>query len=115
MVDSKEWDQYIINSNLEAAAITSSNFVSQVQKAFSSIQPQHLNTVTLTGGRNATEHAILDAFKVRGGNTRNLTVLGFTGANHGHGIAMQQFAHPNMSLSLGWPSLNYPTSSGQDS
>jgi len=27
MVDSKEWDQYIINSNLEAAAITSSNFV----------------------------------------------------------------------------------------
>jgi hypothetical protein len=69
----------------------------------------------LTGGRNSTEHAILDAFKVRGGNPRNLTVLGFTGANHGHGIAMQQFAHPSMSLSLGWPSLKYPTSSAQDS
>jgi hypothetical protein len=88
MVDNKEWDQYIINSNLEAAAITSSNFVSQVQKTFASIYPSQLNTLTLTGGRNATEHAILDAFKVRGGNTRNLTVLGFTGANHGYGIAM---------------------------
>jgi len=40
-VDSKDWDQYIINSNLEAAAITSSNFVQQVQKAFASVTPAH--------------------------------------------------------------------------
>jgi len=44
-----------------------------------------------------------------------LTVLGFIGANHGHGIAMQQFAHPKMSLSLGWPAINYPTSQSQES
>jgi 4-aminobutyrate aminotransferase-like enzyme len=61
--------------------------------------------ITLTGGRNATEQALMDAFRNREGKTK---AMGFVGANHGQGLAMTQFAHPQMSLSMGWPSLDYP-------
>ena len=50
----------------------------------------------------------MDAMKVRGGD-KNYKVMGFSGSNHGQGIAMSQFAHPSMSIGLSWPVLNYST------
>ena len=52
----------------------------------------------------------MDAFKQRKGTSQ---AIGFGGSNHGQGLAMTQFAHPNMSMSMGWPCLNYPTSDEQ--
>lgn len=73
----------------------------RVNKVFSSVAPRGLPGVTLTGGKNATEHAIMDAMKVRGQGK----VLGFAGSNHGQGLAMSKFAHPSMSLNCDWPVL----------
>jgi acetylornithine/succinyldiaminopimelate/putrescine aminotransferase len=39
--------------------------------------------------------------------------MGFHGSNHGQGLAMSQFAHPTMSLKLGWPVLEYPSNEEQ--
>ena len=47
----------------------------------------------------------MDAFKRRDGKR---LALGFAGASHGQGLAMTQFAHPEMANSLGWPVLKYP-------
>jgi 4-aminobutyrate aminotransferase-like enzyme len=72
----------------------------------SSISPgEQFTHCKLTGGRSATENAMMDAFKRRDGKMK---ALGFAGASHGQGLAMTQFAHPEMSLSMGWPVLNYP-------
>lgn len=65
----------------------------------------------LTGGRSATELAVMDAFKQREGKR---LALGFAGSNHGQGLAMTQFAHPNMCNSLGWPVLAYPANGESD-
>lgn len=64
----------------------------------------------MTGGRNATESALLDAFRNRKGTTQ---AIGFGGSSHGQGLAMTQFLHPGMSMTMGWPCLNYPTSEEQ--
>jgi acetylornithine/succinyldiaminopimelate/putrescine aminotransferase len=49
----------------------------------------------------------LDAFRNRKGTTQ---AIGFGGSNHGQGLSMTQFAHPGMSMTMGWPCLSYPTS-----
>jgi hypothetical protein len=41
-------------------------FADRVNKAFGSVAPKGLSGITLTGGKNATEHAIMDVMKVRG-------------------------------------------------
>ena len=64
------------------------------------------------GGRNATEHAVMHAMSQRGGSK----VVGFKGANHGHGLAFTQFAHPEMSnTSLNWPCVDFPQSNSDES
>lgn len=109
MVDNKAWDHCVINSNLDAGVVATGAFPEFAHKLLSSIAPsRHLQSITLTGGRNATEHALMDAFRNRQGKS---SALGFAGANHGQGLAMTQFAHPQMSMSMGWPCLNYPRSS----
>lgn len=79
----------------------------------STLAPTHLQAITLTGGRNASESALLDAFAQREGKMNQLSALGFAGANHGHGLAMTQFAHPNMSLQAEWPALEYSSDESQ--
>lgn len=111
--DNKSWDQYIINSNLDAASVATSDFHSRVNNVLGSIAPAHLQAITLTGGRNASESALLDAFAQREGKVNQLSALGFAGANHGHGLAMTQFAHPNMSLQADWPALEYSRNESQ--
>ena len=39
-----------------------------------------------------------------------MTAMGFAGSNHGNSLVLTQFAHPGMSLNLGWPSVAYPES-----
>lgn len=112
MVDNKAWDHCVINSNLDAAVVASSAMPTMTQSTFGSVAPVHLQGITLTGGRNATEHALMDAFRNREGKTK---AMGFVGANHGQGLAMTQFAHPQMSLSMGWPCLDYPASGDAES
>lgn len=76
------------------------------------LAPNSLQHCRLTGGRSATELAVIDAFKRRQGKNK---ALGFAGASHGQGLAMSQFAHPNMSLgALNWPVLNYPANGTSD-
>ena len=71
-----------------------------------SVQPSPVfEHCKLTNGRSAAEQAMMDAFKRRNGKNK---ALGFAGASHGQGLAMTQFAHPEMSLSMGWPVLKYP-------
>jgi hypothetical protein len=63
LVDTKEWDNYVINSNLDCGHKTSANFAQLAAKTLQSIRPaDHLQGVTLTDSRNATEQALLDAF-----------------------------------------------------
>jgi len=101
----------VINANLDAAQIASSNFNELASKVLNSIRPSdRLQGATLTGGRSATELALLDAFRLRKGTN---SAIGFGGSNHGQGLSMTQFAHPGMSMSMGWPCLNYPTSDEQ--
>ena len=42
------------------------------------------------------------------GSDARFSALGFEGSNHGNSLALTQFAHPSMSLQLGWPSVKYP-------
>ena len=78
------------------------------------LAPGGLSHVTLTGGSNAVEQAIFAAMQERGSDPR-FSVMGFNGSNHGNSLALTQFAHPTMSLQLGWPSIRYPESSTQES
>ena len=66
-------------------------------------------SVTLTGSRNAVEQAIFEAMIERGSNTR-FSALGFTGSQSGNSLVLVQFAYPGHAMSLGWPSIKYPTS-----
>ena len=43
-----------------------------------------------------------------------MSALGFEGSFHGNSLALTQFAHPGMSLQLGWPSVKYPESAAQE-
>ena len=77
------------------------------------LAPKGLSSVTLTGGSNAVEQAIFAAMQERGSDVR-LSVMGFNGSNHGNSLALTQFAHPSMSLQLGWPSIEYPESAAHE-
>ena len=48
------------------------------------------------------------------GSDARFSALGFEGSHHGNSLALAQFAHPSMSLQLGWPSAKYPESAGQE-
>ena len=107
-------DDQIINSSLSSNHLATSEFAASVRSALGPVAPALLQAITLTGGRNATEHAIMHAMQARGNGKSK--VLGFHGSNHGHGLAMTQFAHPQMSANgLGWPCLDFPASSAQES
>ena len=84
-----------------------------VSEVLTPLAPSGLSHVTLTGGSNAVEQAIFAAMVERGQDPR-FSVMGFTGSNHGNSLALTQFAHPNMSLQLGWPSIKYPESVAQE-
>jgi acetylornithine/succinyldiaminopimelate/putrescine aminotransferase len=108
-------DDSIINSSLNADHLATKNFTAAVKAALGPVAPSLLQAITLTGGRNATEHAVMHAMQARGSGSSS-KVLGFKGANHGHGLAMTQFAHPQMSQNgLGWPCLSYPSSASEES
>ena len=106
-VSKKTWDLHIINSGLDASYAVDKDTAAKVKAAFGPIAPGMLQAITLTGGKNATELAVMHALAIRGSNEGK--VLGFGGANHGHSIAMPQFAHASMSANaLSWPCLAYP-------
>ena len=106
-VSKKTWDLHIINSGIDASYAVDKDTAAKVKAAFGPIAPGMLQAITLTGGKNATELAVMHALAIRGSNEGK--VLGFGGANHGHSIAMTQFAHPSMSANaLSWPCLAYP-------
>jgi len=104
-VNSKHWDQYVVNAALDASRTSSGDFSSQAAALFRALQPNpRLGGVRLTGSRSATELAVIDAFRNREGKS---FALGFAGAYHGQGLAMSQFAHPQQSNnSLRWPALD---------
>lgn len=113
MVNSLKFDLNVINAGCEAQNVQDKDFAAIVANAFGPIAPGMLSTITLTGGKNATEHAVMHALSVRGAT--NGKVLGFSGANHGHSLSMTQFAHPAMSASsLGWPSIVYPSNASDE-
>lgn len=115
MVNAKKWDKAIMNPGLDASHAAHGDFAAEVRSALGPLAPRLLPVVTLVGGRNATEHALMHAFKVRECNA-SAKVLGFHGANHGHSLAMTQFAHPSVSASgVSWPCLIYPENSAQES
>ena len=69
-----------MNAGLDAGQVCSIGFSERANKLFKTLTPSdHLQAVKLTGGRSATEHAVMDAFKQREG--KNIAV-GFIGANH---------------------------------
>ena len=80
-----------------------------VEEVFKPLRPAGLQAITLTSGQNAVESAIFAAMQERGGDSR-MTAMGFAGSNHGNSLVLTQFAHPGMSLNLGWPSVAYPES-----
>lgn len=49
----------------------------------------------------------------RGADSR-FSALGFENSMHGNSLALAQFAHPGMSLQMGWPSVKYPENAGQE-
>ena len=94
-----------------AAERAPAEFGALVAQILGSIAPSGNKSVNLTGGRNAVEAALFDAFIQRGSNSR-FSVLGFTGSSHGNSLALAQFALPEElnSSSLGWPNIKYPES-----
>lgn len=50
----------------------------------------------------------------RGADPR-FSALGFEGSHHGNSLVLTQFAHPKMSLQMGWPSVKYPESAAAES
>ena len=109
---SSHWDDQIINSSLNADHLATKDFAAAVKAALGPVAPTLLQAVTLTGARNATELAIMNAMQGR----ESSKVLGFQGANHGTGLALTQFSHPAMSANgLGWPCLSYPKSAAEES
>jgi len=65
-VSQKKWDQHVINSAVDAGQVVLAGLPERVNKVFGSVAPKGLPGVNLTGGKNATEHAIMDAMRVRG-------------------------------------------------
>lgn len=111
MANNKEWDRYVVNAGLDAAAVSSIGFSNKASDLMRALKPgQMFDHCRLTGGRSATELAVMDAFQRREGKK---LAVGFAGASHGQGLAMTQFAHPEMSLGMGWPALTHGGSDEQ--
>lgn len=104
----------MINGGLDQGERAGADAGDLVQDVLMPLAPEGLSSVTLTDGSSAVEKAIFAAMRERGSDTR-FSVMGFNGANHGNSLALTQFAHPNMSLQLGWPSIKYPESVAQES
>ena len=102
-----QFDANVINANLDAGSRVDGDFADRVSDALDSVAPRGLPAITLTGRNNAVEQAIFASMRERGSDAR-LSALGFEGSFHGNSLALTQFAHPGMSLQLGWPSVKYP-------
>ena len=111
--NNKEFDVNVLNAGLDAAERVESNFADHAGDALDSVAPRGLSAITFSGSSSAVELAIFDAMRIRGSDAR-FSALGFEGSNHGNTIALTQFAHPKMSLQLGWPSASYPESAAQE-
>ena len=112
LTSNKQFDTNVINGNLDAASRVDGDFADRVSDALDSVAPRDLPAVTLTGKGNAVEQAIFAAMRERGDD--RMSALGFEGSFHGNSLALTQFAHPGMSLQLGWPSVKYPESAAQE-
>lgn len=112
LFDSWKYDNAINNAALDASHYSPAELAEKARAVLGPLAPARLQAITLVDGRNATEHAIMDALNKREGD---LKVLGFAGSNHGHGLALTQFAHPNMSLGMGWPVVDFPSTDSQES
>ena len=113
LVRNTQFDAAVINSNLDAGERADADYADRAKDALSSVAPRGLSNVTFAAPGNAVEQAIFAAMRQRGGDSR-LTALGFEGSHHGNSLALTQFAHPKMSLDLGWPSVKYPESAAQE-
>lgn len=107
------FDANIINSALDASSHVDGDFADRASDALDSVAPRGLPNVTFTGANNGVEQAIFAAMRERGSDAR-FSALGFEGSHHGNSLALAQFAHPKMSLQLGWPSAKYPESAAQE-
>lgn len=113
LTSNKAFDVNILNANIDAAERVDNDFADRASDALDSVAPRGLPSVTFTSASNAVEQAIFAAMRERGANAR-FSALGFEGSNHGNSLALTQFAHPGMSLQMGWPSVKYPESSAQE-
>lgn len=106
-------DGNVMNAQLDASDRTDGDFANRASDALDSIAPQGLPNVTFADKNNAVEQAIFAAMRERGADG-NMSALGFEGSHHGNSLALTQFAHPGMSLQLGWPSVKYPENESQE-
>ena len=113
ITSNKQYDANVINGGLDASERVDGDFADRAGDALDSVAPRGLSAITFTGRSNAVEQAIFAAMRERGGDAR-LSALGFEGSHHGNSLALTQFAHPGMSLQMGWPSVKYPESSAQE-
>jgi len=109
----KHLDGAVINGGADAAERAAADTGDLAQAVFEPLAPGDLQAVTLTGNSSDVEAAIFAAMQERGADPR-FSALGFTGSNHGNSLVLTQFAHPSMSLDLGWPSIAYPESMAQE-
>ena len=110
LTSNKQYDVNILNSNLDAAERAESDYADRAGDLLDDIAPRGLPAVTFAGASNVVEQAIFAAMRERGADPR-MSALGFEGSFHGNSLALTQFAHPGMSLQMGWPSVKYPESS----
>ena len=109
----KMYDFQVLNGNLDASSRVDGDYADRASDELDSVAPRGLPQVTFTGPNGQVEQAIFAAMRERGSDER-FSALGFQNSNHGNSLALTQFAHPKMSLNLGWPSVPYPESSAQE-
>ena len=71
----KEFDPFVINTNLTTNEMVSTNFAQQVWKIMGPVAPQNLPAVNFVTGGSGVEKAILTAMAERGQG--NWTAIGF--------------------------------------
>ena len=113
LIRNKQFDAHVINGNLDASERAEDSFVTGAGDALDAVAPQGLPAITFTGPNNAVESAIFAAMRERGSDSR-FSALGFENSHHGNSLALAQFAHPKMSLQMGWPSVAYPENAGRE-
>lgn len=113
MVRGSKFDSNIINGSLDAVDRVDSDFADRASDALDSVAPRGLPNVTFTGSSNAVEQAIFQAMRERGSDPR-FTALGFEDSYSGNSMVLTQLSQPQMSLSLGWPSVKYPANAAAE-